>query len=229
MRVDEIMTTSVKTIGEYEPFKRAAELMLEADVSGIPVVDDTGRLVGIVTEADLISKEAYPRTSGNRLLRALATALLDPVAGWRRKAEGTTVGQVMTTGVKTVEPQDHVRFAARSMLEHGVKRLPVVDEKGMLVGIVSRHDLLWIYHRSDSALQEAVRKILDRTFFLPPENDVTVLAKNGIVTLHGTVFRESDVEVAPAIVRGVEGVVDVVTDLEYREKDPMVQRRHAGV
>lgn len=139
MKVGEVMTTAVVTIGPEATWMEVAECLLDAGVSGLPVVDEGGYLLGIVSEADLVSKPAF----GDRSPRSLA-ALLDVVTGetrWTLKATALTAGQLMTTAVLTATPYEHIREAAQRMLDHEVKRLPVLDG-GELVGIVSRRDLV---------------------------------------------------------------------------------------
>ena len=146
MKVGEVMTTAVVTVGPEATWTEVAQRLLDAGVSGLPVVDESGYLLGVVTEADLVSKPAF----GDRSPRSLA-ALLDVVTGearWTLKATALTAGQLMTTAVLTATPYEHIREAAQRMLDHEVKRLPVLDG-GELVGIVSRRDL--------------VRSILDRS------------------------------------------------------------------
>jgi CBS domain-containing protein len=153
MNVAEVMTTSVVTVGPDATWDQMAERMLDADVSGMPVVDADGYLLGVVTEADLVSKPAF----GDRRQGSL-TVLAELLAGearWAGKAGGLTAGELMTTGVITASPDEHIRTVAQRMLDHDVKRLPVLDG-GRLVGIVSRRDLLRGVLRT---VQEAVQPL----------------------------------------------------------------------
>jgi CBS domain-containing protein len=145
MKVRDVMTELVVTASPEMSFQETAELLLEAGVTGVPVVGPHGRLLGLVTEADLMSKEAFD----SRRRRPLAAVVdyLTGTARWIDKAAGLTAGEVMTTHVVTADPDEDIRTAARRMLERGVKRLPVVDN-GRLVGIVSRYDVLRLFHRS---------------------------------------------------------------------------------
>lgn len=149
MKVRDVMTSAVITVQPETTFKETAQRLLDYGVTGLPVVDDKGRLVGLVTEADLMSKEAF----GTRQHRPLE-ALLDLLTGearWVGKAAGLTAGQVMTTDVVTARPNEDMRVAARRMLDRQVKRLPVVEDD-RLVGIVSRHDLRRPPRPKDEAL-----------------------------------------------------------------------------
>lgn len=133
------------TVGPDAPWKQIAEQMLNAEVSGLPVTNDDGLLLGIVTEADLISRTAF----GQRRHRPLA-ALIDLMTGdahWATKASGLTAADLMTTDVVTASPGDDVAVAAQRMLDRRVNCLPVLDG-GQLEGIVARCDLLRVVHHS---------------------------------------------------------------------------------
>ena len=140
MRVRDVMTTDVVTVGPEATYGETVDRLLAHDVSGLPVTDHAGTLLGIVTEADLVSREAY----GSQRRRALGL-VVDYLRGhdpaWVRRASGATARELMTPVVTTASPDDDLRTAARRMLERGHKRLPVVAA-GRLVGIVSRRDLL---------------------------------------------------------------------------------------
>jgi CBS domain-containing protein len=141
VHVRDVMTTDVVTVGSDATFGEMVDRLLSHDVSGLPVIDADGMLLGIVTEADLVSREAY----GPERRRPLGLAVdylrgRDPA--WVRKASATTAREVMTTVVTTASPDDELRVAARRMLESGYKRLPGVAADGRLVGIVSRRDVL---------------------------------------------------------------------------------------
>jgi CBS domain-containing protein len=149
MKVRDVMTRNVVTIAPDTPYQDVVETLVEREVSGLPVVDRIGALVGIVTEADLISKEAY---GGNR---SRALALLADVVSvrphhWATKGLGSVAADVMTTDVVACAPEEDVQVVARRMLTRGVKRMPVVDD-GRLVGIVSRPDILKMFAREDAA------------------------------------------------------------------------------
>ena len=139
MKVAEVMTRAVITVGPQAPWQEVAERMLDAGVSGIPVIGTDGSLLGIVTEADLISKPAF----GARRQRSLAVfvELVTGDAGWADKAVAGTAAELMTSPPNTASPEENIEAAAQRMLDRKVKRLPVVSG-GRLVGIVSRRDLL---------------------------------------------------------------------------------------
>lgn len=206
MRVAEVMTTSVVTVGPEVTWKQVAERMLDAGVSGLPVVDHDGYLLGVVTEADLVSKPAF----GERRHRALAAVvdLLTGDARWAGKATALTAAQLMTTAVIVASPDDDVRVAALRMVEARVKRLPVLDG-GKLVGIVSRRDLLRSFHRSDADIAAEITTKLGDLRSTAVEPDVTTTVDDGVVILEGSVRTDDDVRVVEGLVREVAGVVQV--------------------
>jgi CBS domain-containing protein len=147
MKVADVMTEAVVTVGPEATWKQVAERMLEADVKGLPVVDGDGYLVGIVTEADLVSRPAF----GDRSRRSLA-ALVELFTGdarWIGKAAGLTAAGLMTTAVLTATPDELIQTAAHRMLDGRVRLLPVLDG-GSLVGIVSRRDVLRSFRPTES-------------------------------------------------------------------------------
>lgn len=150
MKVRDVMTTPVITVGPDATYSEIVDLLLEHDISGVPVVHPGGRLLGMVTEADLLSGEAY----GHRRHRALglvAAFLRGDDTEWLRKAAGTTARELMTGPPSTASPDDDLSDAARQMLQGAHKRLPVVVD-GKIVGIVSRSDLLGHFDGSDTAV-----------------------------------------------------------------------------
>ncbi|HEX6419480.1 MAG TPA: CBS domain-containing protein [Acidimicrobiales bacterium] len=150
VHVRDVMTTDLVTVGPDATYGEIADRLLAHDVSGMPVIDEAGALIGIVTEADLVSREAYG-PERRRPLGLIADYLRDRDPAWVRKAAATTAQDLMTRVVTTAAPDDEVRVTARRMLEGGYKRLPVVASDGRLVGIVSRRDLLAADHLGDAA------------------------------------------------------------------------------
>jgi CBS domain-containing protein len=214
LKVDDVMTRRVATVQVGAPFKDVARLLAERKISAVPVLDNDGKLVGVVSEADLLRKEQYHedamptrRRFGSRRERV-----------FRAKARGDFAGDVMTTPAITVGPEASVVEAAKVMIERNVKRLPVVDFDGCLVGIVSRADLLWVFLRPDDEIAEEIRtEVFAQVLLQEPTYTVTV--NNGIVMLSGRLDRRSAVEIAERLVRAVDGVVDVVNGLTYRVDD----------
>ncbi|HKY77175.1 MAG TPA: CBS domain-containing protein, partial [Acidimicrobiia bacterium] len=192
-------------------------LLMEHDVSGLPVVDRSGRLVGVVTEADLVSKEAYGRRR-RRLLGVVSDALSGD-SRWAQKAEGLTAADVMTRQPQTAAPNEEVGRLARRMLERGIKRVPVVED-GRLVGIVTRHDLLRVFDRTDEHIEADIRARLASPVYTPEDQAVTFSVADGVVTLEGSVRFAGDRPVVEGMVRNVPGVVAVDSRLAYLEPNP---------
>jgi CBS domain-containing protein len=140
MKVRDVMTTEVCTVGPDASYAEILDCLLDNEISGVPVVHPGGRLLGMVTEADLVSGEAYGHRR-RRALELMAGYLRGQDPQWLRKAAGTTAEELMTSPPSTASPDDDIAVAARHMLESSHKRLPVVVD-GKIIGIVSRHDLL---------------------------------------------------------------------------------------
>jgi CBS domain-containing protein len=214
------MTPTVVTASPDTPFPELVDLLLRHGISGLPIVDDDRNLVGIVTEADLVSKEAY----GGRRRRVLEL-LADLVAGgetrWAIKGKGRTAAEVMTRRVETARPEEDLRYAARRLVENRLKRLPVV-EATKLVGIVTRTDILRVLHRSDDDLARDVAVMLADPLRAPENHDVEATVADGIVTLHGTVRFPMDLPVLAAMVWQLPGVVDVRNEATGREPNPSI-------
>jgi CBS domain-containing protein len=215
MRVADVMTSPVLTVGPDAPWKQVAERMLDADVSGLPVTNDDGYLMGVVTEADLVSKPAFG-TRRHSPLAAIAD-LLSGDARWAAKATALTAAELMTTAVITASPREDVRIVAQRMLERGVKRLPVVDG-GQLVGIVSRQDLLRVFDRPDDDIAAELTEKLASAHYAPDDHEVTASVADGVVTLDGWVRAEDDVPVVEGLARRISGVVDVVDRVGFHER-----------
>ena len=219
MRVRDVMTTPAITVSPETPFPELVDRLLSHGVSGLPVVDTSGVMVGIVTEADLVPKEAY---GGHK--RRLIQVLADLVAGgetrWAIKARGRTAAHVMTRDVTTVGPDVQIRVAARRLVEAGVKRMPVVDETGHVLGVVSRRDMLQILHRSDEEIRHGIEAALVDPRRAPEHLDVEVAVEDGVVTLTGTALFPQDVAVLTSMIWRIPGVVDVSNHVQSREPDP---------
>jgi CBS domain-containing protein len=217
-KVQDLMTRKVFTVGPETPFKDVVETLLRHDVSGLPVVDDDGRLLGIVTEADLVSKEAY---GGSR--RRPVQVLVDVLGGdarWTHKAMGLTAESLMTPRPFAIGPGEDATFAARRMLEHRVKRLPVVDHDNRVVGMLSRHDLLRVFDRPDADITLDLRDRLASPRYAPEDHEITFTVDRGVVRLEGTVLYPSDRAVVEGLARSIPGVVAVESAVEAREPEP---------
>ncbi|MFE7612303.1 CBS domain-containing protein [Streptomyces celluloflavus] len=204
--VSDVMTQTVVAIGQEARFKEIVETMEQWKVSALPVLAGEGRVVGVVSEADLLPKEEFRESDPSRLeeLRRL-----DDV----RKAGAVTAGELMSAPAIVVHADATLAQAARTMARESVKRLPVVDVEGMLQGIVSRGDLLKVFLRSDDDLAREIREDIIGHLFTVSREDLEVTVAEGVVTLSGRLRDTSLVPVAARLVRAVEGVVDVTFDV----------------
>lgn len=208
-RVADVMTTGVVAAEEGTPFKEIARRMRSHLVSALPVVDGDGRVLGVVSEADLLPKEEDPEWLRPHLLESGRRRVT------RSKAEARTAGELMTSPAVTIGPDASLGQAARLMHERGCKRLPVVDASGRLVGMVSRADLLRVFLRPDEDIRrEVVEEVLVRGLWVDP-GDVSVRVREGVVTLEGPLERRSLVPILVRLVRGVDGVVGVEDRLSW--------------
>jgi CBS domain-containing protein len=217
MQVEQVMTSEVVSVQPETTYKEVVEQLLDHDVSGVPVIDDEGRLVGVVTEADLLSRAGYD--GGSRTLAVLADVLSAREHHWATKARGWTAGDLMSRDVASCTPQTDVRTAAREMLDRGVTRLPVVREN-RVVGIVARQDVLRALGRQDAEIATDVERVLWTDVNRPDDHHVVVSVKDGRVTLTGDVRYPHDAPVVVAMARGVEGVIGVESRLHSREHLP---------
>jgi CBS domain-containing protein len=204
-QVRDVMTTEVASVDAAVPCKEAVQLMSEWTVSAIPVTDQDRRVLGMVSEADMLSKQE--RRSG-RLALARRTRRK------RAKATALTAGQMMTAPAITIRPDASLRTAARTMNAHRVRRLPVVDESGKLLGVVSRRDLLTAFLRTDDEIADDVRAVLT-TILLEDPAAIDVSVTDGVVVLAGALRRP---DLAPAAIRlasDIDGVVAVTDRLSH--------------
>jgi CBS domain-containing protein len=209
MNVQDVMTREVITVPASEPLKHVATLLLERRVSGVPVVGADGRLLGVVSEGDLLFKEQGegPRR-GLRFFR--------PARVSRLKRAATTAGEAMTSPALTIQPTASVTDAAVLMLERAVNRLPVL-ENDAIVGIVTRADLIRAFARRDAEIEREVEEdVLLKTFSILPEN-VQVSVLNGEVTLRGEVENDSVRDTLLSYLRAVPGIVAVHSTLKVRD------------
>jgi len=215
--VREVMTAPVVTARESAPFKEIVRTLTEHRISAVPVVDAAGHLVGIVSEADLLPKQEY-RDEPARFSLLMSRA--EQVS--RLKAVADTARELMTVPVTTVQDDQTVVDAARLMDRKLLKRLPVLDASGELVGIVSRVDLLAVFLRDDTDIEaEIATDVLERMLGLAADV-VTIDVRDGIVSLTGILDDRSRVCLALYLARRVDGVVDVVDHLSYRFDDTSV-------
>lgn len=224
MRVDELMTRDVVTVTTETPLKEVAALLVRHRISGVPVCNGDGHVVGVVSEQDILYKELGSKERGPGLLGWFAARPHVTVAKANAKAKARTVADTMSSPALTIAGNRKVAAAARVMVERDVNRLPVVGHDGALVGIVSRADLVRAFSRPDAEIREEIEQdVLAHALWIPPEA-VSVKVERGEVTLAGSVESRSVGEFLPRLVERVPGVVSVHSELGWRVDD--FERRH---
>jgi CBS-domain-containing membrane protein len=218
--VRDVMTSEVVAVRRDASFKEMAARLRQHRVSAFPVIDENGRVIGVVSEADLLAKEAL---SGEQAgIPAAVTGILHHQD--HKKSEGLTASDLMTHPAVTVRPEDSVQHAARLMYSLQVKRLPVVDAGGHLTGIVSRADLLAVFDRSDTQIHaEIVNDVILRDFLIDPAV-FTVTVTDGVVTVQGSPETTDVGHNLVTRIRHLQGVVAVRDELAY----PPSERPIAG-
>jgi CBS-domain-containing membrane protein len=220
--VKDVMTPNVVSVTETTPYKDIVQILAEHTVSAVPVVDSAQRVIGVVSEADLLHKMQFSGLEPHlHLLERKQRRMA------RAKADSDEARDLMTSPALTVTTDVSLPAVAKMMDEERVKRLPVVDDQGRLVGIISRRDLLRVYLRDDAAIRDDIREqVLRRTLWIDPDM-ITVEVNRGVVTLTGTADRRSTAQITVRLCEGVDGVVDVVDDMGYEYDDTTdLSRRH---
>ena len=213
MKVSDVMTTNVVTVGAQTPLRKVAALLIERKISGLPVVED-GAVVGVVSEGDILAKERGPRSERPGWFGLL----FEDRAVAELKLEARTAGTAMTSPALTITPERPVAEAAGVMVDEAVNRLPVVDADGKLVGIVTRADLVRAFVRTDGELEREIREdVLVRSLWVAPER-VVVDVEDGVVALRGQVENRATAEMLPDFVRRVPGVVAVHSNVTWEEE-----------
>ena len=220
MKISELMHAEVVTVAPTTSLKDVASLLVEHRISGLPVCLPDGRVVGVVSEADILMKEqGLPLELSGFLGR-----ILDDAYGDVQRYEARTAADAMTSPAITVSPNQDVTEAARLMTTKHVNRLPVV-EGSTLVGIVTRADLVRAFQRSDEAIaREIDEDVLLATLWIAP-GAVEVVVEDGVVTLTGMVETHTIAEIVEAYVHRVPGVVAVESHLEWHVEDAGRRRR----
>jgi CBS domain-containing protein len=206
--VKDVMSTHVMAVREGASYKEIATVLHEQRVSAFPVIDGDNKVIGVVSEADLLAKEA---------LEGTLPRVVGHIVGQRERSRvmAVTAADLMTKPPVTIGPDEPVTYAARLMYSARVKRLPVTSEDSTLIGIVTRSDVLSVYNRPDAEIQRQITQDLIVGTFLCDPGRFTVTVKDGIVTIGGTP------ETAPVghdiidAARHVEGVVAVRDRLSY--------------
>ncbi|MCX4799113.1 MULTISPECIES: CBS domain-containing protein [unclassified Streptomyces] len=214
IKVGDLMTDEVVSVVPVTSFKEVAKLLAQHNISGLPVLDDEDRVVGIVSESDLLNRQAA---------RHLVTGDFPDAAVGTAVSSGAefTAAEVMSTPAVTVHADETAPDAARLMMRSGVERLPVVDDEDRLVGIVTRRDLLRVFLRPDAEIRRRlVEDVLVGTMGLRADV-VTVHAVDGVVTLEGRLESQSQIAVLTFLAEQLDGVVAVVSHVSAPVDGPV--------
>jgi CBS domain-containing protein len=213
MKVEELMTREVETVSPETSLKEVAALLGRRGISGVPVVDSEGHVLGVVSEGDILRKEQGLASEHSGLL------------GWLtgrgdadERLEAQTAAEAMTAPALSIAPWQAAHEAARAMVERQINRLPVV-EGDRLVGIVTRADLVRAFARTDDEIHREIEEdVLVHTLWLDPSR-VSVSVKKGVVALAGEAETRTEAELLEAFVRRVPGVVDVTSEVSWAVDD----------
>jgi CBS domain-containing protein len=206
--VKDVMSTHVIAVRPGAPYKEMAAMLHEQRVSAFPVIDDDNKVIGVVSETDLLAKEALEGTVP-RTLQSLTSQHM------RTEVNAIVAADLMTKPAVTIGPDELVTHAARLMFDQRVKRLPVVSGDGTLIGIVTRSDVLSVYSRPDAQVQHQITQDLILGTLLGDPARFTVTVKDGIVTIGGTPETAAVGHDIIDAIRHAEGVVAVRDRLSY--------------
>ena len=216
MRVLDLMSAELIRVPPETTLRDAARLMVEAKISGLPVTDDEGSLVGLVTESDFLRKEVDRGEVMDSGLLGILFTKRDSLA------DAETVGEVMATDLFTISPDATLVEAARSMTTHGIKRLPVVDRDGKLIGVIARSDIVAAFTRPDELIEDELKEdVLRRLLFLDPDL-VKIEVSGGVVRISGELPTRSDARLLEAMVQRTDGVIRAELELTWKVDDTKV-------
>jgi CBS domain-containing protein len=220
IKVKDVMTHFVVTALETDPIKRAAVQLIRNHVSGAPVLRDR-KVVGVISETDIARALVVPAHVDHGLNTADVLSIILRATPATHK-HVRTVADVMSSPAVTIGTNDTLFSAARLMERYGVKRLPVTDDAGELLGVISRADLVRAMTRSDEDIRQDVTSSIA---ILGPESlgDLTVSVDNGVVTVAGGCDRRSTRDIAVDIAGRVPGVSEVVDHLDFDLDDASVR------
>lgn len=219
--VADVMSTNVISASPDDSFAQIATMLRNAAIRAVPVVDEDGRLRGVVSEADLMAAVAHTEGDTRRWWRPRHIRRRSPQA----KAGATTAAELMTTDVETVTPATRLPAAARAMMDGHLRWMPVCDETNRVIGVLARADVLTVFLRDDAAIRAEIVDDILRYVLLADPSAVTVEVAGGVVTLTGELDTSLDVQVAVRLTERVEGVVAVVDHLRYRADSRVTDAR----
>ncbi|MFI5763434.1 CBS domain-containing protein [Streptomyces sp. NPDC051563] len=188
-QVGEVMTADVVSVDRSTTFREIAKLLADYDITGLPVVDEDDRVVGVVSESDLLAHKAL------------------------------TAADIMTAPAVTIHAQEGVSEAGQLMTRLALQRLPVTDAEERLVGIVTRRDLLRVFLRPDAEIRRHVSEDVLSESVGAPIGAVDIHVLDGVVTLAGRLERQSQIPLALRLTARLDGVVAVVDELTARTDD----------
>lgn len=212
MKVKDLMTTDVVTVTPETTLKEVARRLVDNHISGAPVVDAEGRVLGVISETDILYKERHPEPDEHGLMSRL---LQRGNGDLEAKLEARTAGEAMTAPPLTVDQNFSVAYAATLMLEHEVTRLIVTTPEDAPCGIVARDDLIRAFARSDNELADEIDRILRDELWIAP-GSVEVAVHEGEVTIKGVTDTDETADALTAAVRRVPGVVSMTSHLTAR-------------
>ena len=204
-RVSDVMTADVITADRNMPYKQVAQSLADHGLSAVPVVSGSGRVLGIISEADLLRKEE--RTFGR-----LGTGLPRRTRHEREQAEALTATELMTSPAVTIHPDAPIGAAARLLNGRRIRQLPVVDPAGQILGIVSLHDLMKVFLRPDDEIRAEIAETLASVLLIDPER-IEVEVADGVAVLTGELPGAELISAAIRLATDVEGVVSVTSRL----------------
>jgi CBS domain-containing protein len=213
MKVEQIMTRDVASVSPETTLKEVAELLVRRRIAGVPVIDVAGRVVGVVSEGDLLWKElGLPSSAG------FFDRILESAYGEEQRTGARTAGESMSAPAVTTSPDATAAEAARLMVENHVNRLPVL-ERGQLIGIVARSDLVRAFRRSDEEIEHEISDdVLLHTLWVDPDA-VSLVILDGEVTVAGEIENRTTAELIVGYIRRVPGVVGVQSRLTWKVDD----------
>ena len=210
--VSDVMTAEVVAAGPDTPYRDLVDLLADRRINAVPVVDDDRRVLGVVSESDLLRKIEYVGVGEPRWFERRRRA-------HQQKASGRTAAELMTAPAEVVLASTPIHVAARRMAEAGVKQLPVENDLGRLVGIVTRSDLLKEHLRPDAEIRDDAQAAVSEVLLTENTSTITATVRRGVVTLTDRVERRSTAVLAVRLVRLVPGVVEVLDQITFDYDD----------
>lgn len=212
-KVDDVMTKAVVSVQPAASYRDVVDLLISHRFSAVPVVDEFQHVTGVISEADLLRKIEYAGEEAPRLFDGRRRR------GERAKAHAGSAADLMSVPPVVVLSGTPIASAARLMDAESVKRLPVVDDLGRLIGIVSRGDLLKVHLRPDDDITVDISEDVFDPLLPEGADRVGIAVAGGVVTLTGQVDRRSTANLALRLTRQVPGVVEVIDRLTVAFED----------